>query len=33
MLGHEQPLSTAQVYTGVAISKLKEVHQRTHPIS
>jgi integrase/recombinase XerD len=32
MLGHQQ-LNTTQVYTRVAIRKLKEVHQRTHPIA
>lgn len=30
MLGHEQ-LSTTQIYTKVAILKLKEVHTKTHP--
>jgi integrase/recombinase XerD len=30
MLGHTQ-LSTTQVYTGVSIRKLKEVHRATHP--
>ena len=32
MLGHQQ-LNTTQVYTRVAIRKLKEVHKQTHPIS
>ena len=30
MLGHSQ-LSTTEIYTHVAIHKLKEVHQLTHP--
>ena len=30
MLGHEK-LTTTQIYTKVAIHKLKEVHERTHP--
>jgi integrase/recombinase XerD len=30
ILGHEQ-LSTTQIYTKVAILKLKEVHSKTHP--
>jgi len=32
MLGHQQ-LNTTQVYTRVAIRKLKEVHANTHPIA
>lgn len=31
MLGHQQ-LNTTQVYTRVAIRKLKEVHANTHPL-
>ncbi|MCP4501731.1 MAG: tyrosine-type recombinase/integrase, partial [Deltaproteobacteria bacterium] len=30
MLGH-QNLSTTQIYTRVSITKLKEVHEATHP--
>lgn len=30
MLGHES-IATTQIYTKVAIRKLKEVHERTHP--
>lgn len=30
MLGHSQ-MSTTEIYTHVAIGKLKEVHERTHP--
>ena len=30
LLGHED-LSTTQVYTRVAITHLKEVHEKTHP--
>ncbi len=30
MLGHAS-ISTTQIYTRVAIRKLKEVHERTHP--
>jgi integrase/recombinase XerD len=30
LLGHAK-LETTQVYTHVAIGKLKEVHARTHP--
>ena len=30
MLGHDN-LSSTQIYTHVAVSKLKEVYERTHP--
>jgi integrase/recombinase XerD len=30
MLGHED-LATTEIYTHVAIDKLKAVHQATHP--
>ena len=30
MLGHSQ-LSTTEIYTHVAIHKLKEIHSLTHP--
>ncbi len=30
MLGHEE-ITTTQIYTQVAIKKLKEIHTATHP--
>lgn len=30
ILGHED-LSTTQLYTRIAINKLKEIHTQTHP--